>query len=157
HCEKPLSVKDHLAGKRAACPNCKKVLTIPAPVSEPADVEDFAAAALRDEPKAAEPPKETKTIEFNCPQCDEKVRLSVELAGKQSQCPECQRIIKVPQLVKTDPKDWRTAAQQRGPSAALGANQPAPEGAWGSTSAGKVSRQALLEADVLPQEREKLT
>src|SRR5437899_3241519 len=29
HCQKPLSVKDHLAGKNAACPVCKKPVTIP--------------------------------------------------------------------------------------------------------------------------------
>lgn len=158
HCQKALSVKDEFAGKRAKCSGCQKIVTIPAPVSQPADVEDFAASAFTEAPKAAEPPKETKTVDFNCPQCDAELHLSADLAGKQSQCPECGRIIKVPQLVKTEPKDWRTAAQQRGPSGALGANQPEPEGAWGSaTSAGKVSRQALLEADVLPQEREKLT
>jgi len=58
HCHKGLSVKEHLAGKRAPCPSCKKVLTIPAPVAMAADVEDLAAAAFADEPKAAEPAKE---------------------------------------------------------------------------------------------------
>jgi uncharacterized protein YbaR (Trm112 family) len=48
HCKRGLSVKDHLAGKRAACPACKQPLTIPAASAAPAaeDVEALAAAAL---------------------------------------------------------------------------------------------------------------
>jgi phage FluMu protein Com len=38
HCKKGLSVKEHLAGKRAKCPACKKVLTVPAPESAPAEL-----------------------------------------------------------------------------------------------------------------------
>ena len=37
HCQRGLSVKEHLAGKTAKCPACKKALKIPAPVSSPAD------------------------------------------------------------------------------------------------------------------------
>ena len=100
-CRKPLSVKDQLAGKKAACPACKQVLTIPAAptasapprpttaaVAEtatapaaPADAEALAASFLSDEPKAA-PTEEPRTIDFNCPYCDEALHLDAELAGQ---------------------------------------------------------------------------
>src|SRR4051812_13491876 len=98
HCKKALGVKDHLAGKKAACPACKKVLVIPAPVSAPADVEDFAAQALagpKPAPEAAEK-KAAQTIDFPCPFCDEELHLDEALGGKQAPCPACKRIIKVP-------------------------------------------------------------
>src|SRR5689334_5448364 len=96
HCHKALGVKDHLAGKKVACPVCKKGLKIPAPVSAAADVEDLAAAAFADAPKPAEAPKEEKPIAFTCPFCDAEVSVAYELGGKQTPCPECKRIIKVP-------------------------------------------------------------
>src|SRR5439155_3001931 len=82
HCHKGLSVKEHLAGKRAPCPSCKKVLTIPAPVAMAADVEDLAAAAFADEPKAGQLAKEIKFVEFEGPQCLERIKMNVELDGK---------------------------------------------------------------------------
>jgi hypothetical protein len=165
HCKRGLSVKDHLAGKRAACPACKKALTIPkgsstnhpalrdipAP-SQPAphvDAESAAAEAFADEPAAS---KETKTVDFNCLFCDAELKLDTELAGKRTSCPECRRIIKVPEVEQEGPKDWRKAART-GPSGAKGQDVPEPEGAWGSAKAEHVSRDALLEADVLPDRR----
>src|SRR5260370_22594562 len=73
NCQKILNVKDHLAGKRAPCPACKQVLTIPAPVAAPArppevslpetttaattvraaDDEELAASLLADDPRTA--------------------------------------------------------------------------------------------------------
>src|SRR5437879_5433237 len=99
HCHKPLSVKDHLAGKKAACPVCKKSMTIPSPLSVPADVEAFAAEALAEKPaEAAAAPASTQTIEFTCPFCDEELKLSADLAGKKTPCPSCTRVITVPLL-----------------------------------------------------------
>jgi hypothetical protein len=175
HCKRGLSVKEHLAGKRAACPACKKVLQIPtpqakaapqsrpapqakpAPAPKPPDLEALAASVLGDEPKPAEA-AEQKTVDFNCPQCDAELHLPADLAGKQAPCPECRRIIKVPQLAKKEPTDWRKA-QPSGPSGARqNVEQQAPEGAWGSaTSTSTVSRQALVEADAIPAARERLT
>jgi hypothetical protein len=159
YCRKALSVKDHLAGKKAQCPACKKSLTIPtgtrAPLSKPADLEALAAAAFADEPKAPTPALEQATIEFKCYYCDEQVRVSADLAGKQTPCPECRRIIKVPLLEKTQPKDWRTM-DTRLPAGARRDVGPPPEGAWDTTSVG-VSRQALIEAQAIPQTRPRLT
>jgi hypothetical protein len=152
HCLKPLTVKDSLAGKRGACPKCKKMLTVPSAVSStPAtpseDIEELAARALTEEPQAA-PEAEPKTIDFNCPQCDEALQMPVELQGKQAPCPSCRRIIKVPLLIKREPLDWRKKDSL--PTGARRDNEPAPEGTWSSTSTTMVSKEALSEV-VLPR------
>jgi hypothetical protein len=175
HCKRVLSVKDHLAGKKGACPNCKKILTVPAQSAAPAppaappaptnghtakpepppqpappvDAEAAAAAALADEPppEAAAP----QFVDFTCPMCDEPVHVSAELAGKRTPCPECRRIIKVPEIKKPEKADWRKTNAAGLPSGARRPDEPAPEGAWGSTvSASTVSREALEEAAVIP-------
>jgi DNA-directed RNA polymerase subunit M/transcription elongation factor TFIIS len=150
HCKKMLSVKEHLAGKRAACPACKQPIQIPAVATAPAaaDIEELAAAAFSDEPAKKEE-KAPQFVEFTCFYCDEKIKINAELEGKQAPCPECRRILKVPKLVKEGPKDWRKV-DTRTPLVAQ--QQPqAPEGAWGSaTSTGRVSRQSLESAEALP-------
>jgi DNA-directed RNA polymerase subunit M/transcription elongation factor TFIIS len=151
NCKKALTVKDHLAGKRAACPACKKPLTVPTPQAKSAgdelarqkDLEELAAAALTEEQAQAKV-EEPKTIDFSCPQCDEAVKVPVEMQGKQAPCPSCRRIIKVPLLVKREKTDWRKA-DSRLPTGARRDTEPAPEGAWGSVAATLVSREALLE------------
>lgn len=151
HCKKMLSVKEHLAGKKAACPACKQPLTIPATTPAPAaDVEELAAAAFAGEPAKKEE-QAPQFVEFKCYYCDEQIKVNAELAGKQAPCPnpECRRIVKVPQLTKTERKDWRTV-DTRTPLVAQRI-EPAPEGAWGSTtSTGRVSRSSLEEAEALP-------
>jgi hypothetical protein len=154
-CKKPLSVKDHLAGRKAKCPSCQKPITIPAPVSQPADVEDLAAQAFADEAKAA--PVETKTVDFTCPQCDAELHLPADMAGKNAPCPECRRIIKVPLLKKEEPIDWRTKKGQQGPTGVRREEEPAPEGAWGTAKAGGVSRQSLEEAGAIVEPKEEVT
>src|SRR5262249_7515014 len=115
-----------------------------------ADVEALASEAFADEP-AAPAPVETKTIEFQCPMCDEKVQVNADLEGKQTPCPECRRIVRVPLQVKNEPKDWRTL-KPRGPSAAKQNVEPAPDGAWSSTSVGGVSRETLLQTGAITEE-----
>jgi hypothetical protein len=152
HCKKTLGVRDHLAGKRAACPVCKKPLTIPAPTAAPADVEALAAAAFGEGAQAAAAPaKEAKPIEFTCPFCDAEVRVSAELGGKQTPCPECKRILKVPKPVEDKPKDWRTVDPRQGPSFARRDEPPPPEGAWAPATSRRVSQQALAEAGAVPE------
>jgi hypothetical protein len=188
HCQKALSINESMAGKRAACPACKVVLTIPsastapaaaavkapaprpapakspvgkpapaaapapAPETPPEDIENLAASLLADEPKA-EPVEAPKTVDFECPMCGEPVKMDVSRAGKQAPCPECKRIIKVPQLQPQKKLDWREAPNK--PAGARVDTGPAPEGAWGSTtSRGRVSEQSLEEAGALPSQRE---
>jgi hypothetical protein len=152
HCKKTLGVKDHLAGKKAACPVCKKALKIPAPVPAPAaDVESLAAAAFTEAPAAPAPaPAQAKPIAFTCSFCDAEVSVAAELAGKQTPCPECKRIVKVPKPVEDKPKDWRTADVRNVPSFARQAEPQAPDGAWAPATARKVSQQALAEAGAVP-------
>jgi hypothetical protein len=153
-CKKPLNAKDHLAGKKMPCPACKQALTIPAPVSKPADAEEMAANVFSDPPPAA-PVAAPKFVEFNCPMCDEKLKLSAELAGKRAPCPECRRIVKVPELQKEDPKDWRQPTKKV-PSGAKAAQPEKLEGAWDDASS-KVNTKVLEEAGILPEKREPLT
>ena len=151
HCKKPLSVKEHLAGKKAACPVCKKVLKIPVPQSTPADMEAFAASALVDPATEASQKQQeaAQTIDFSCPFCDAELHLPLAEGGKQTPCPECSHIIKVP-LPKIDKtKDWRNV-QRVGPSGAKENQQQQLEGAWGSTTdKARVSREALIEAEAI--------
>ncbi|MBI3406908.1 MAG: hypothetical protein HY040_00945 [Planctomycetes bacterium] len=150
HCKKPLVVKDHLAGKRAACPVCKKPVPIPVPVAPPADVESFAAAALADAPTAPAADASKKPIEMDCPFCEEPQSFSADLGGKQAQCSACKRIIKVPMPKGEKPRDWRDLIK-KGPTAAL-VNLPEQlEGAWGTEQKTRVSGTALVEADALPE------
>jgi transcription elongation factor Elf1 len=153
HCQKALSVKDHLAGKKAACPVCKKAIAIP--VSAPADVDALAAEAFTDKP--AEKPAETeikKDIVFPCPFCDEEIKVSADVGGKKTPCPHCSKVVKVPLPQDSKPKDWRTI-QKSGPSAAM-ANLPEQlSDAWGTEQKGRVSRAAMEEAGALPEPKAK--
>src|SRR5437868_8458599 len=122
HCQKPLSVKDHLAGRKASCPVCKKAITVPEQVPA-TDVESVAAEVLAD--KLADKPLEaavTKTIDFTCPFCDEELKLPADLGGKKAPCPKCTKVIKIPLPQPEKPRDWRTS-QRAGPTGAL-TNQP---------------------------------
>jgi hypothetical protein len=173
HCKRPMNVNESLAGKKGRCKACQQILTVPNPAlakpqaegqsvaaapkvetpappppPPPADVEAEAAALFADEPKTEEP-VETESIDLNCPYCDEPIHFPVDLAGKRAQCPECKHIIKVPDLVKKEPKDWRKT-ETRGPAGARLPDQPAPEGAWGSATAGKVDQKSLEQAGVIP-------
>jgi hypothetical protein len=161
-------VDERMAGKKGRCKACQQPITVPplpasnnssapqaapaeAQAAAPADVEAEAAALFSDEPaKAEEPPAETQTIDLNCPFCDEPIKFSADLAGKRAPCPECKKIIKVPELVKKEPKDWRKV-EARGPSGAKLPDQPELEGAWGSRTVGSVGKQSLQEAGVLPK------
>ncbi len=119
------------------------------PPEPPVDVE-AEAAALFAEGENAGPAAAPATVDFTCPYCDTELHLPAELAGKKSPCPnpECRRILKVPELTKTDPKDWRKA-NVLGPTGAKPTTGPAPEGAWSSTERTYASGQALREAGVI--------
>jgi hypothetical protein len=173
HCKRGMSVDDRMAGKKGRCGACQQIITVPNLASSPAfpktlkpgqpasskeksptppvDVETEAAALFSDEPPPAAP-TEVKTIDLNCPYCDEPIQFSADLAGKRAPCPECTHIIKVPELAKNQPKDWRKA-EPRGPSGARLPDQPAPEGTWSSATVSAVSKEALVEVGVIPTKR----
>jgi hypothetical protein len=155
HCQKALSVKDDsLAGKKVGCPKCRKVVVIPQPAAAaPAeDVEALAAAALGETKAVAGPAPTSQTIEFDCPQCGEPIKMSRDLAGKNAPCPECKRIIKVPVPKAKDAADWRKKDDHL-PAAARRDTEPPPEGAWESSRAKGVSAQALVEAGLAPKKK----
>ncbi|MCI0642906.1 MAG: zinc-ribbon domain-containing protein [Gemmataceae bacterium] len=153
HCNKPLRVPDHLGGKKAQCPACKHAITIPETVAPPADLEAFAASAFGDKPEAKPEDDAPKTIDFPCPYCSEDLHLPLDLGGKQSPCPECRRIIRVPMPKEKQKGDWRELVK-KGPSAAL-INQPEiPDDVMTSAQKTRVSTSALLEADAIEVEVE---
>lgn len=128
----------------------------PPPASEtPADLEAEAAALLSDAPQEQ---VKVEFIEFNCPQCDEPLKMALELADKRHPCPECRRIIQVPRPKTATPADWRNA----GPKLPAGARRndgPAPEGAWGTGTGGvtRASVESLKEAGVIKEKEKPLT
>jgi hypothetical protein len=164
-CQKPLAVKETLAGKRVACPACKKPLLVPAPVAAPVDVESLAADALADKPVTAPaavangngnghapapavPGASKTTIDFDCDFCGDPVSMPLEMAGKQSPCPHCRRLLRVP-IPKIDVREnWRDAKKNIAPSAAKINQVEAVEGVQGGRAVG-VSHAALKEAGVI--------
>lgn len=152
-CGKSYRVKDELAGKPVTCKDCKAALRVPAPVAAPAvpdpEAESVAEAALMEAPAAADAPPEE--IEFECPNCIEQVKVSIQFAGKQAPCPNCKRIVRVPLPADGKTRDWRAADHR--PTLARH-DDKSLEGHWGNTtSTSVVSRDALAEADALRKRR----
>ncbi|MFO0845237.1 MAG: hypothetical protein U0797_23120 [Gemmataceae bacterium] len=162
-CKAKMTVPDTLAGKRGKCSKCKGPVIVPggqvngaATNGEPAavlDVEAEAAALLADAPKEE---KKADFIEFNCPQCDEPIKMGLDLAGKRAPCPECRRIIAVPIPKDKSKVDWRNAGPKL-PAAAKRDDGPAPEGAWGTGAIARASHEALQEAGVIKEKEKPLT
>jgi len=117
----------------------------------PENIEAEAASAFADEP--VDPATEDgapKTIDFVCSYCEEELHLPLELAGKQTPCPnpECRRIIKVPLPKVAEKKDWRKM-DRRGPVAAV-INQPEQlENAWGTEEATRARQDSLAQAGAI--------
>lgn len=157
-CQKVLSVKEHLAGKRAPCPACKHPLQIPVPKqATQAKLEEAAVALLTGEMEEQQQEQQVQeTIKFECEFCDEEIEFSVELAGKREQCPHCRNLVKVPApKVQAKAKDWRDTGKARRLIAETLLKQDTPEGmedAWGTmTDKGRVSKGSLEEAGALPE------
>lgn len=136
------------------------VKSTPQQTMRPVNPEAAAAKILSgpQKPPPAQPASApAEPIKFRCDYCDDEVTVPADLAGKQAPCPSCRRIIKVPLPVKNEPKDWRKV-DTRGPLGARRETEPAPEGAWGSsTTVAAVSQQSLLDAKVIPEYKEPLT
>lgn len=120
----------------------------PAPIElPPENVEEEALAALADQPPPPEETQAPKTIDFKCQWCDEDVKLPIEMAGKQAQCPnsECKRIIKVPLPKTPEKKDWRKM-ERAGPAAAKINLPEALDNAWGTEEATRARQDSLAQA-----------
>ncbi|MCE9565403.1 MAG: hypothetical protein K8U57_25550 [Planctomycetes bacterium] len=125
YCQLAYRLPDKMAGKQAKCknPECRKVITIPAPEPEPvaipahllrgpstAMVERAALDALSDEPpKITDAPVEEKVIPMTCTFCDHKWTEPWSKAGKNTLCPnpECRQRQKVPEPKEVVPTNWR--------------------------------------------------
>jgi hypothetical protein len=121
HCQHAYRLPDKFAGKAAKCknPDCRQLITIPAPITIPDDVasmpsaaelEAAALSALADEtPKPDEAPTTAKVIPMVCKFCDHKWDVPWSLAGKNTLCPnpECRQRVKVPEPQEDVPTDWR--------------------------------------------------
>ncbi len=128
HCLFGYRLPDKLAGKQAKCknPDCRKVITIPTPITVPdssttLDAEAMAAAeaaalsALTDEPDGTKAiPPEEKVIPMTCGHCDHKWNEPWVKAGKNTLCPnpECRQRLRVPEPKEDVPTDWKQARTQ---------------------------------------------
>ena len=124
-----------------------------APPDNHANLDDAAMEVLADEPAAVEAAKDANVIEFECPMCNEPLKMPVDLGGKKAPCPECRRIIAVPVPRPERRSSWRDTSPNL-PSAARRPVEAAPEGAWGAKTAGAISDETR-EAAGLIQHREK--
>ncbi|MCE9533192.1 MAG: hypothetical protein K8T89_19010, partial [Planctomycetes bacterium] len=156
HCGAFYRLDEKFAGKMGRCKNAKCKQSILIPLSSttgkngtpekagPVDAEKLAAAAFSEEP----PPKEIKKdappkqIPVTCQFCDHKYTVDLAMAGKNSPCPECGKIVRVPKPVDEKPADWRNAASSRPSMAKV---DDAPAGAWDAQRKG-VSAEALRAA-----------
>lgn len=104
-------------------------------------------------PKAdGKPAMTTPTIQFTCSWCDAVVKVGLELEGKQTPCPECRRIVKVPAKVKEQPKDWRQVDKR--PIPLKKDLENAPTDVWASGATASVSRESLEQAGAVTEESE---
>ncbi len=163
HCGAFYRLDEKFAGKMGKCknPKCKQSILIPfqstvaatpSAANKKVDAEALAAAAFGEEAPLPAAVKETpaaKKIPINCQHCDHKFEVDATMAGKNTTCPECRKIIRVPKLVEDKPSDWRSATGGR-PSMAK-ATEPVPAGVWETTRKG-VSGEALRKAGALETE-----
>lgn len=158
HCGHHYRLKDELAGKAAACKNCRQKIVIPQPVAipdddPPADLEAAAVAALSDAPKAEEDPSK-KLIPVECNYCGHHWTEPISRAGKNTLCPnpECRQRVKIPEPKDEGQYDWRQT-RTKGPTLAK-QNQEKLEGVQDAASAQVVSGQALKEAGAIEEDIE---
>ena len=132
------------------CPECKFIMKLPQ--LSAALVEELVATELAGQSTDGAP-EPGKPIKFHCSYCDEEIEFPADMAGQRAPCPECTRIVKIPELVKEGPRDWRKV--ERGAAAGvLRTGEKPPEGEWGTvTASAKVTRQSLEEAQAIPIEK----
>jgi len=159
HCLFAYRLPEKFGGKQAKCknPECRKIITIPKPITIPDDAStalsqeeaDAAAlAALADEPtRPNETAPEEKTIPVNCPYCDHKWTVPWAMGGKNVLCPnpECRQRVRVSEPKEDGPTDWRQMKTKL-PSGAK-QNFEKLEGVQDASDAKIVSGAALREAD----------
>ena len=167
HCNEAYkNLKDELIGKRVTCKNpaCRKifVVTVQTPVgavagsapfppiaslpSKPLDAEALAAQAFADEPKKNEVVKQQK-LPVTCEFCDHKFEVNADMEGRNTPCPECRKLVRVPLLKKETQVDWRRS--DGGKDHLLKRDEPPPP--EGVTKTTTVSLKSLVEAGAIPK------
>jgi len=172
HCGVLYKLDEKYAGKMGKCKNAKcqqQILipfesTVPAATvpgvavkpSKPVDAETLAAEAFSDDrlpaPSVPDKPVATpvaKKIGVTCTACEHKFDVEATLAGKNTKCPECGKIFRVPKIIEDKPLDWRNTNANK-PSMAKSA-EPVPAGVWDGQARG-VSGEALRKANALQPE-----
>ncbi|WP_439624865.1 hypothetical protein [Gemmata sp.] len=163
HCQFAYNLPDKLAGKQAKCknPDCRKVITVPAPVTVPDDLrkgpstaalERLALDALADEPpKVEDAPVQEKVIPMTCTYCEHKWTEPWSKAGKNALCPnpECRQRQKVPEPKEATPTNWRDPKTKL-PSGAK-ENFEKLEGVVSNNEVRNVSGKSLEDAGLLEE------
>lgn len=108
----------------------------------PVDAEALALAAFTEEVK--KPEAEAKKIPVVCTFCDHHFEVDREMEGRNTPCPECRKLIKVPVQKKEEPVDWRKTENRDH----LKKNEPVPEGV---SEKKVVSAEALIQAGAVPK------
>ena len=165
NCNAFYRLDDKFAGKMGKCTKCQKAILIPfrstagpdkaAPSAGAVDAEALAAAAFAEvappPEKVAEAQAAAKKIAVTCQHCDFKFEVDASMAGKNTQCPDCKKLIRVAKPVEDKPADWRSTASNK-PSMAK-SDEPVPSGAWETQRKG-VSAGALIDAGAVEEEPE---
>lgn len=82
-CGQPLIVKESMTGRKAKCPKCKTVLTLPAG-DEPSD-------------QAPQPaPTAEGKRQIGCPKCGQPLIVKDAMLGKKARCPKCKAVVQMP-------------------------------------------------------------
>jgi hypothetical protein len=167
HCQLAYRLKDEMAGKPARCknPDCRQLITVPAPATVPPttpdpsvparDVEADALSALSDEVARSDAtPAAEKVIPVICPYCDHQWTVAWAMGGKNTLCPnpECRQRVKVPEPKEDVPLDWK---QQKTKLPSLAKqNFEKLEGVQDAGDVAVVKRTSLEEAGALDEEVE---
>lgn len=105
-CNSKMRVPDAHAGKKAKCPSCKQVVSIPMQSTmKEATKSTLDLKATEDDltlqdpnaPAAALESAKPKFITFDCPSCGKKTGYPSEKAGQPATCPSCKATLMVPE------------------------------------------------------------
>src|SRR5690606_26347461 len=88
-CNAHLAVGNENAGKRIRCPKCQAIVQVP-------DVEAVAPEPSIEPDPQPESGSMADRITTTCPNCDAKLAVGVENAGRRLRCPKCHADVEVP-------------------------------------------------------------
>ncbi len=86
NCERKLSLRSAVAGKKIHCPACQKKIQIP----------DQSTVFSTEQIASQAEPVEDSGLSFPCPNCNRKLSVKKHAAGKKIHCPACDARIQIP-------------------------------------------------------------